>query len=59
MSSPFDSPGARWGIAFSGAAVMVAVALLFMEGPPRYVLLAFALVDFVVTPRLLKGVATQ
>jgi hypothetical protein len=56
MSGPFDSPMIRYAVGLGGAAAMAAVALLYLDGPIRYAVLAVAAVDAVVTPQVLKRV---
>ena len=57
MAGPFDNPVTRYAVAFTGAAVIAAVALLYLDGITRYVVLAVAALDAAVTPQILKRVS--
>jgi len=52
--SPLNSPVVRYGIGLSGAAILVAVGVLFFEPPFQYALFAIAALDAVVTPKVLE-----
>lgn len=48
------NPAVRWGVGLSGGLMIATGAFLFFEGVAQLVLLAFAAVDVVVTPLILK-----
>jgi hypothetical protein len=54
VSGPLDSTVFPYAVGIGGAAVMAAVALLYLDGTVMYAVLAVALVDAVVTPQILK-----
>lgn len=54
MSSPLTNPLVRHGVGIGGAIVLVVVATLFLEPPISYVVYGMAVLDAVVTPRLLE-----
>ncbi len=56
---PFENPLVRYGIGLSGAIVIIAVAILALDGVARYVALAIAVADGVITPKFLEYVAAQ
>lgn len=59
MSNPLESPLVRYGIGLSGALVIAVVAVLFLEGVTRYMALGIAVLDAVVTPKILERAAEQ
>ncbi|EMA17119.1 hypothetical protein [Haloarcula amylolytica] len=59
MPSPFENPVVRYGIPLVSAAVVAAVAFLFLEGTIRYVALGIAALEVVVTPQILKQAASN
>ncbi|WP_227133130.1 hypothetical protein [Halorubellus salinus] len=59
MSSPLENPILRHGIGISGALALVVVGTLFLEPPIRYVVYAIAVVDAVVTPKILEMAVEQ
>lgn len=54
VSNPLESPLVRYGIGLSGAAVVVAVGVLFLEPPVQYAVFAVAILDAVITPKVLE-----
>ncbi|MFC4988253.1 MULTISPECIES: hypothetical protein [Saliphagus] len=56
---PFENPLFRYGIGLSGAIVIIAVAILYLDGVARYVALAIAVLDGAVTPKILEYAAAQ
>lgn len=54
MVSPYENPAIRYGVAFSTAALLAVVAIAFMEGIARWVILGLAVTEIVVIPQLLK-----
>ncbi|GCF14851.1 hypothetical protein Harman_27860 [Haloarcula mannanilytica] len=59
MPSPFENPIVHYGIPLVSAAVVAAVAFLFLEGTIRYVALGIAALEVVVTPQILKQAASN
>jgi len=58
MSNPFANPLVRYGIAAMNAAIVVAVAFLFVDGGTlRTLLLGIAVLEVVVTPFVLARAA--
>lgn len=55
MSSPFESPLVRYGIAFSDAAVVALVGREFFDGTAQLVAYLIAALGLVVTPQILKA----
>lgn len=51
---PFENPLVRYGIGLSGAIVIIAIALAYLEGVAFYAALAVAVVDAVATPKVLE-----
>jgi hypothetical protein len=58
MSGPLDNPVFPYAIGIGGAAVMAAVAFLYLDGTIMYAVLAVAVVDALVTPQILKRAMT-
>jgi hypothetical protein len=54
MSATTPSPLVRYGIGFVSALIPAAVALAFLEGTMQLLALGIAVLDFVVTPQILK-----
>jgi hypothetical protein len=54
MSTPLHNPLVRHGVGVVSAAVVVAIAFTVLEGTARYVALAIAAFELVVTPQILK-----
>jgi hypothetical protein len=53
--NPFERPAVRYGIAGANAALIVVVALLLVDRTfLRLLVLGFAVLEFVVTPMILK-----
>jgi len=52
--NPLADARVRTLIGLSGAAVVAAVAILFLEGTTRWIVLGVAALDAVVTPFILK-----
>lgn len=50
----FANPKIRFGIGISGALIMAAVAIVYLEGITRQVVLIVAILDAVITPKILK-----
>jgi hypothetical protein len=59
MASPFENPAVRYGIAFVQAAVIAVVAFVFLDGTMRWLALGIAVLDILVTPRILKMSAEE
>lgn len=59
MSSPLENPILRHGIGIGGALVLVVVGTLFLEPPIRYFVYAMAVLDAVVTPKVLEMAVEQ
>jgi len=59
VSSPFDSAPLRYGIGLLQAAVLAAVAVLFLDGTLRLAVLGFAVLELFVTPMILGRAASQ
>ncbi|WP_132058070.1 hypothetical protein [Halorussus amylolyticus] len=59
MDSPFENPSLRYGLGLSSAAILVVVAFTFLEGTIRWIVLGLAVLEVVVTPRILKMAAEQ
>jgi hypothetical protein len=59
MSSPLENPILRHGIGIGGALVLVVVGTLFLDPPIRYVVYGFAVLDAVVTPKVLEMAVEQ
>jgi hypothetical protein len=57
MSSPLSSPVIRYGYACMSAAIIAVIAFTVLDGTIRWVALGIAVIDFVVTPQVLKRVA--
>lgn len=57
--NPLASPLVRYGIGLSGATILVATAVLFLDGPLRYVVFGIAVLDAVVTPKILEMAVEQ
>ncbi|MFC7141859.1 hypothetical protein ACFQMA_18740 [Halosimplex aquaticum] len=59
MSQPnlLANPLFRYGVGASGAAMVAAVAYLYLEGTTQLVAYAIAVLDIVVTPQILKWAA--
>lgn len=53
-SHPFENPLVRYGLGFSGAIVIIAIALASLEGVAFYVALGVAVADAVATPKILE-----
>ena len=58
MSGPLDNAVFPYAIGIGGAAVMAAVALLYLDGTIMYAVLGVAVVDALVTPQILKRAMT-
>lgn len=54
MGSPLANPLVRHGVGIGGAVVLVVVATFFLEPPISYVVYGMAVLDAVVTPRILE-----
>ncbi len=54
MPSIFASPALRYGISAMSAALVVAVTVLFFEGPARWIGFGIAALELLVTPQILK-----
>lgn len=54
VTSPLESPLVRHGIGLSGAATVIVVGVLFFEPPVQYMLFGIAVLDAVVTPKILE-----
>jgi len=52
--SPLRNPVVRHGIGLFGAAMITAVAFLYLDGTLRAVALGVAVLDAVVTPKILE-----
>ncbi|WP_323676289.1 hypothetical protein [Halorubellus sp. PRR65] len=59
MSNPLENPMLRHGIGIGGAVVLVVVGTLFLDPPVRYLVYAMAVLDAVVTPKVLEMAAEQ
>jgi len=59
MSSPLDIPLVRYGFGLSSAVVLTIIALLFLDGMMRWLVLGIAALEVVVTPQILKLAAEQ
>jgi len=59
QKNPLENPLFRYGIGFSGAAIVAAVALLYLEGTLRTIVLVIAVLDAFVTPKLLEIAGTE
>jgi hypothetical protein len=57
--NPFESKIVRSAIGLSGALMIAVVALFFVDGTLRWILLAFAAFDAVFTPYILKKTVGQ
>ena len=57
MSSPLTNPLVRYGLGVSSAAIVVVVAFTFLDGTARWAALAIAVLELVLTPRMLKAAA--
>ncbi|MFB6298158.1 MAG: hypothetical protein ABEH56_06530 [Salinirussus sp.] len=57
QENPLANPIVRHGIGVTGAAVVAAVALLYLDGTVRLAALAIAALDLIVTPQILKRAA--
>lgn len=55
MSSPFESPLVRYGMAFSSASIVVFVGWEFFDGTAQLVAYLLAAIELVVTPQILKA----
>ncbi|MFP4218038.1 MAG: hypothetical protein ACLFR6_04260 [Salinarchaeum sp.] len=58
QANPFASPIVRYGIAGSGAAIAAGVAYFLLSGTIQYVVYAIAVLDFLITPQILRRAAT-
>jgi hypothetical protein len=54
MSAESLSPLVRYGIGFVSALIPAAIALAFLDGTMQLLVLGIAVLDFVVTPQILK-----
>ncbi|WP_226041881.1 hypothetical protein [Natrinema sp. DC36] len=54
MSSAFDSPAIRYGMGLSSAAILTVVALAFLDGTMRWLVLGLAVLEITVIPQILK-----
>jgi hypothetical protein len=54
MVSSFESPIIRYGLGLSSAAVLAVVALVFLDGTMRWIVLGFAAFEAVIFPQFLK-----
>ncbi|NEU55854.1 hypothetical protein [Halorussus sp. MSC15.2] len=59
MDSPFENPAIRYGMGLSSAAVLVFVALSFLDGITRWLVLGMAVLEVVLVPQLLKRAMAQ
>ncbi|WP_128478395.1 hypothetical protein [Halorussus pelagicus] len=59
MSSPFASPLIRYGMGLSSAAILTFIALTFLDGITRWVVLGLAVFEIVFVPQLLKRVVAE
>ncbi|MFC4447696.1 hypothetical protein [Halorussus aquaticus] len=59
MDSPFENPAVRYGMGLSSAAVLVFVALSFLDGITRWFVLGMAVLEVVLVPQLLKRAMAQ
>jgi hypothetical protein len=57
MSSPLENPVIRYGYPLGTAAIIVFIALVFLDGTIRWVALGIAVLEIVVAPLILKRVA--
>lgn len=51
---PFENPLVRYMIGFSGSLLIIAIAVLFLEGTIFYLALGIAVLDAVATPKILE-----
>jgi uncharacterized membrane protein len=51
---PFANPAVRYAVGASGAIVVAGIAFLLLEGTTQLVAYAIAVLDLLVTPRILK-----
>ncbi|MFP9062423.1 hypothetical protein ACLI4R_18130 [Natrialbaceae archaeon A-chndr2] len=54
QESPFHNPMVRHGVGIGGAALLVFIAVFFLEGTLMYLVLGLAVIDAVLTPRILE-----
>lgn len=57
MASPFESPAIRYGTSIVNAAIIAGIALFLLDGTVRWVALAVAAFELVLTPQILKRAA--
>ena len=57
MSTPLENPMVRYGIGLSGAAIVAFVAVFYLDGVARYAALGVAVLDAVLTPKILEKAA--
>ncbi|SEQ05795.1 hypothetical protein [Natrinema salaciae] len=54
MSSPLENPTVRYGMSFGSAAILAIVALGFLDGPSRLIVLGLAIIEIAILPQLLE-----
>ncbi|ELZ12074.1 hypothetical protein NP511_14865 [Natrinema thermotolerans] len=52
-------PTTRWGVGLASGALIAAIAVLFLDGTTRLLVLALAVFDAVSTPQFLKHAAAE
>ncbi|MFP9190515.1 hypothetical protein [Natronosalvus vescus] len=51
---PFENPLYRYAVGISGAAILVFIAVFYLEGLLRYLVLGLAVIDAVLVPKILE-----
>ncbi|MCU4750378.1 hypothetical protein OB919_00035 [Halobacteria archaeon AArc-curdl1] len=54
QDSPLENPMVRHGVGIGGAALLVFIAVFFLEGMLMYIVLGIAVLDAIVTPKILE-----
>ena len=54
MVSLFEKPSVRYGVALSTSAILVIIALGFLDGTVRWLILGLAIIEIVLFPQLMR-----
>jgi hypothetical protein len=59
MSNPLQNPAVHYGMGLTSAAILLAVAFLFLDGTMQYLVAGMAALEIVAVPQILKRAGEQ